>query len=438
MFFFKYLFLFHLISCSDNGVNENVFNYTRNNEESRRKLQNDDYEEINIHLDIGHLNFIKKTYDGVLEQAPVIEEITFLINFLETFPNIIKKLIKIKKNNNKNKIIISNEILKSLTDRDFQFEDNYLGKSFENDLVIFIGLNSLKEVFDELDIIHYDDKDKRPTIGYIKYNYQFISKITDRSHKNRILNILFLHEITHILGFKKSILFENGLLKTTDIEIGREKKYKKNVIANEKIIELARNYFNCSKIDYIELDENSVGDNEFIHWEGRILLGDYMTSEIYYPEQVISEFTIAVLESLGWYKFNNYTGGLMKFGRNKGCDFLEKDCAESKGNTVNSKFLNEFCSSDSFGTCSIGRQSRGYCFSSGSGSEARKRGYIRNGWSTYGKDSVEFCPVSIETINSDNNYYKGSCSIGSSDFGEDFIGIYQSYNDYPGIFDESF
>ena len=52
----------------------------------------------------------------------------------------------------------------------------------------------------------------------------------------------------------------------------------------------------------------------------------------------------------------------MKFGKNKGCNFLNKDCAEQKDGKLISKFNNEFCNSDSFLTCSIGRQSRGYCF----------------------------------------------------------------------------
>ena len=33
----------------------------------------------------------------------------------------------------------------------------------------------------------------------------------------------------------------------------------------------------------------------------------------------ISEITLALLEDSGWYKANYYTGGLMRFGKNKGC-----------------------------------------------------------------------------------------------------------------------
>ena len=44
-----------------------------------------------------------------------------------------------------------------------------------------------------------------------------------------------------------------------------------------------------------------------------------------FPEEVISEFTLALLEDLGFYKANYYTGGLMRYGKNKGCDFVKKN-----------------------------------------------------------------------------------------------------------------
>ena len=60
------------------------------------------------------------------------------------------------------------------------------------------------------------------------------------------------------------------------------------------------------------------------HWEAKILLGDYMNGVIYTNEQVISEFTLALLEDTGFYKANYYTGGLMRYGKHKGCSFVKK------------------------------------------------------------------------------------------------------------------
>jgi len=432
MSFFIYIFLYYFISCSEKIINEKPFNYTINNEESKRKLGNDEFQEINILFDIRELIV---RYNGYLLMGETIiaNEIKILMNFLETFTNTIKKLIKIKKRN-KSTITISPEILETLKKKGTSFNDSLLYKEFDNDLVIFVGISVLGKNFEDLEIIHYDNDDNRPDIGFITYHIQFGIDIQDKKYKNQLLNILFLHETTHILGFEKVSLEKKNLIEI--IEIKRVKNHKKSVIKNNKIKELIEKYFNCqNEIDYIELDDDSYNEgSKFVHWEGRILLGDYMTSDIYYPEQVISEFTIAVIEILGWYKFNNYTGGLMKFGKNKGCDFLVEDCAEKKDSRLISKFNNEFCNSDSFGTCSFGRQSRGYCFV-GSNQNTVTEGYKRDWISIFGLKTAEYCPVSFDTkIEANSQYFKGSCFIGDSSFGNELKGSYNLSN----IFNESF
>ena len=433
MSFFIYFLLYYFISCSEKDINEKIYNYTINNEEPKRKLENDEYIEINILFDIRE---IIKQYNYLSQSSmfeETVKEIYAVKNFFETFNNPFKKLIKIKKRN-KSKIKISNEALQVLKSKGDSFNDSLLKEEFDNDLVIFVGLSeSGKNTFDDLGIIQYDDN--RPTVGFIIYHIPFGKNINDENQKNQLLNIFFLHETTHILGFEKTILESKGLLQTLEIE--RVKTYKKNVIKNNKIKELIKKYFNCNEIDYIELDGSSDEEKKFVHWEGRILLGDYMTSEIYYPEQVISEFTIAVLESLEWYKVNNYTGGLMKFGKNKGCDFLKKDCAEYINYMLIPKFNNEFCNSNSFGTCSNGRQSKGYCFITESDTEIDTNRYGRNNWIIYGLNMAEFCPVSLETSNIYvEQYYKGSCSIGTSDFGNQLKINYQTYNKFSSYFEE--
>ena len=54
-----------------------------------------------------------------------------------------------------------------------------------------------------------------------------------------------------------------------------------------------------------------------------------MNGVIYPEELVISEFTLALLEDTGYYKANYYTGGLMRYGKGKGCDFIKKRCVNS-------------------------------------------------------------------------------------------------------------
>ena len=79
-------------------------------------------------------------------------------------------------------------------------------------------------------------------------------------------------------------------------------------IKSPRVVNVAKKYFNCSDIKGVELEDQ----NNELHWESRILLGEIMTIEGYEPEQVLSEFTLAFLEDLGYYKANYYTGGLMQ------------------------------------------------------------------------------------------------------------------------------
>ena len=65
-----------------------------------------------------------------------------------------------------------------------------------------------------------------------------------------------------------------------------------------------------------------------------------MTCVAYEEEQIISEFTLALLEDTGNFKSNYYTGGLMKYGKNKGCDFIDSKCVNN--DNINSKYENEY------------------------------------------------------------------------------------------------
>ena len=65
-----------------------------------------------------------------------------------------------------------------------------------------------------------------------------------------------------------------------------------------------------------------------------------MIGILYEEEQAISEFTLPLLEDTGHFKAKYYTGGFMKYGKNKGCDFINSKCVNN-GN-INSKYENEY------------------------------------------------------------------------------------------------
>ena len=135
----------------------------------------------------------------------------------------------------------------------------------------------------------------------------------------------------------------------------------------------------------------------------------------YSEEQVISEFTLAVLENSGYYKPNYYTGGLMRFGKHKGCEFLDQKCVNPRTHKVNEKFENEFFDSLSLGNnfdagCSSGRQSRTYkLFYLVSDLPEAYRYFENPEMAVY--LPADYCPVSLIIPEEENlAHYSGHCS----------------------------
>ena len=232
------------------------------------------------------------------------------------------------------------------------------------------------------------------------------------------LDYLVIHHIFHILGFSYDSFkyFPNGeknVFRTgTDIH-----GLTRNYIIIPEVLNFAKKYFGCQDNNKINQGiplENQEENNGIAHWESRVLLGEIMSSYSYTLELIISEFTLILLESSGWYEIKKYTGGLMRFGKNKGCDFLTDDCTKN--------YKNEFYDLDflgaSFPVCSSGRLSKGnIIFDSKAVSP-----YLRYEGSYGGiAHLVDYCLISV--IDEDqirNNLFSGNCKRGDNDYGKVF------------------
>ena len=234
---------------------------------------------------------------------------------------------------------------------------------------------------------------------------------------------VFLHELTHVLGFLENMfeLFPQGIENILMTQVIRGKT--RTLIKTPKVVERAKKYFNCDSIEGLELEDQGGPGSQISHWEQRILLGEYMGAVIYQEEMAISEFTLALLEDSGWYKAKYYTGGLFRFGKNKGCEFIQEDCLD---NNYNTQFKNEFFDSDNlwFGSCSTGRQSRTYATFAHYESFNNDEMYNRftgndnyyNGGSIY---TVDYCPINGQNYEeTQNTYFFGNCKLGSPNFGK--------------------
>ena len=314
-----------------------------------------------------------------------------------------------------NKSLIGNETDKGMIDLDI-------------DLFIFVRFDN-KENMGELTLAsalveYLESGNGKPLLGLVNINREI-----DYSKENSLQYFegTIIHEFTHILGFSNfyfTNFFNNVFTKVDDFGI------KRSYINSTKVVEVGKKYFNCDSLEGIALEdfggEGTVGS----HWEARILLGDYMNGEAFTSEEIISEFTLALLEDSGYYKANYYTGGLMQFGKNKGCDFLNKKCIEN--GKLDPKYSNEFFYNiyskyQNFDTsCSSDRQSRTYHILFLYNSLQKRYQYYKNP-AISGYSSAEYCPVSIEDNDEEKNaYYVGHCSErGSGEYGSR---IYYDYN----------
>ena len=250
-----------------------------------------------------------------------------------------------------------------------------------------------------------------PKIGVIMINPNL-----DLSHTNsdRFLEMLFLHEMSHVLIFHQAFFLSLNMM----AEELKDDEYV-YYINTPTVIEKAKLHFGCNSVKGVPLENYGGAGSAGSHWESRYLLGDYMIATDY-PEIVISDISLAVFEDSGFYKVNYYTGGLFRFGKGEGCNFLTKNCIIN-GATL---FANEFCIKSQTPFCTAGHLSKGNCYiGQYSYTINQKYQYFSNG-NIGGYAPADYCPISFDNLYDKTNYYFATnCKYGKSqmthpDYGE--------------------
>jgi hypothetical protein len=147
------------------------------------------------------------------------------------------------------------------------------------------------------------------------------------------------------------------------------------------------------------------------------MLGDYMISTDY-PEMSISEITLAYFEDTGYYKVNYYTGGLFRYGKNRGCSFFEKDCVYNEGKDT--LFPNEFCTEAESFFCGSSHLSRGECYIVEHDEIIDSKFRYYSNSKKGGFSSADYCPVSYNYYSElDSEYrYPYNCNYGANLYSE--------------------
>jgi hypothetical protein len=263
-----------------------------------------------------------------------------------------------------------------------------------------------------------DQKNFRPLLGRIGFNPDQLH-FTDKASFDYYIMVT-LHELSHIFGFSRN-LFE-FFIDSNGRRLGIQNVVTEQVvngrlvtmIKTPKVIEAAKKHFNCPFVKGVEVENQGGSGTAGSHWEARIMLGDYMIGDTY-EDMVMSEITLALFEDSGWYKVNYFTGGLFRFGKNAGCEFLNNKCVEN-GKTL---FPNDFCATERQGFCTSGRFAKGFCeVSTYSDSLPSEWQYFSNP-SKGGRQSADFCPVATTfTANGNNKFH--NCKDGEAYYPQQF------------------
>ena len=425
-------------SCNIDKVNITIkYPFTSdilNIKKRKRNLnsKNGDFQQIRIYIDKTYLTYQKNN-------NPLITNSIYSIitNGLDKCALIINKLLKVMPL--KTKInFITDEDLKNwnFTSNGIDSKIKIGGEGISTDLLILpkftLNENSNSDYIEGYPV-YFSESDNRPIVGILNINSNISSNLKNIDH---LIQTIILHEITHILGFLVSLFkyYPGGEAKTIKYEKEKRTNVDKGFIITPKVVSFAKKYFNCDSITGVELERRTTNIIADSHWEARILLGEYMNSELYTPEQAISEFTLALLEDSGWYEANYYTGGLMRFGKNQGCNFLNKDCYNFKSEELRNEF---FSFLDAFQpSCSSGRQSRTY-FTLQNSESFYLNEYNRN--SKYvGKVSADYCFVNdLSKEEEEKMLYVGNCQRGGGYYGQNvFFNDFNNYNN--SFFSEEF
>jgi hypothetical protein len=241
----------------------------------------------------------------------------------------------------------------------------------------------------------------RPVVGILYINPRLAF---DKDNTREYMKNLLLHEITHILVFSPTLLQSLGMT---------SKSNSITYVTSPKVLIKARQHFNCASINGMPLENQGGEGSAGSHWEARYMLGDYMISTDY-MDNVISDITLALFEDSGLYEVEYYSGGLFKFGKNKGCSFLNNKCIVGS-----SPISEEFCVRQRQPMCSQSRTSKGFCGIYQYTSSIPSQYQYFSEPSIGGFSPANYCPVT-NVDNSDTDYYPSNCKVGTSTLNGDY------------------
>ena len=406
----------------------------------KRKLE-PEYSPINIILDNQYMFY-------QLQNHVITEPIyTLILQALQTAVSMIQSLILVE-NNHDYITLDKDDTIEKCYLNEHGYNSNYLSPNQiqGHSLVIYPRFHDFKQngknnIVSSASFCSVDSVTNRPLAGYIFIEQNITNIEMRKTNKEKYYSLIFLHELTHILVFDRELFSINPNIRENMKQITILNQLR-TIIYTPKVLEMAKRHFGCESLTGMELenqeyewkneesneDDDDDGDGDtFVaptdkygnHWEARTMLTDYMTS-VYYDEMVISEITLALFEDSGWYKVNYYTGGLFRYGKNQGCEFLNAYCVYGDV----SLHKNEFCIKEATTMCTPGRTHRAMCglMTYPTALDTNYR-YFTNSRKGGFLPQTDYCPVA-KTNSSVSKlfFYQGHCSYGENETYPDSLG----------------
>ncbi|EFA85089.1 hypothetical protein PPL_02086 [Heterostelium album PN500] len=195
----------------------------------------------------------------------------------------------------------------------------------------------------------------RPLAGYINLSPSWYNKTYSAFNKYGFQRAVqsTIHELLHVLGFSSnlynSFLDPDGYPHKNPVvrgELsgmglnGRIVTKKISMLATPQVLQTARNYYNCSTLEGVELEsdcsnndsDSSPTDPLCAHWESRIAYSEMMTSESS-STMALSVLTISLLQDTGWYLVDTSFAQEFRWGQREGCSFVTGRCEQFSQST---------------------------------------------------------------------------------------------------------
>ncbi|PRP78713.1 leishmanolysin-like peptidase [Planoprotostelium fungivorum] len=283
----------------------------------------------------------------------------------------------------------------------------------DTDLLVYVFARPVSndQIIAQAAACQFDGTTRRSTVGYINFNPVQVASTTSKYSYAQVVSTA-VHESSHILGFSfnrlnawydasnpsNNVVPYDQVVKTFQFptsQAGVTRPIYK--IVSPLVLRVAKDHYNCSTIDGVELENFPAIGTNGSHWEMRTVMSEYMVGVIQ-DHPVISRFTMAFFQDSGWYMSNFSLAGALQWGAGLGCSFVQQYCTQSWPSTL------YLCGAKSAAGCNYDRTSTSGCYIAPVNPKPDGYNYPAFADGMYGDPYADYCPYYVPVD-------KGDCTV---------------------------